>query len=109
MDGRNYFHEIKKHCTSEKNSSLRLDTVTHKEKWFFRNNYFGSQPFLMGCYLTKVFVQLPAIPVACYFNVYKLTGWDPANVYLSKVNRINARKKAWNMYKINNKDSRKSF
>ena len=49
MDGRNYFHEIKKHCTSEK---------------------------------------------VCYFNVYKLTGWDPANVYVSKVNRINARKKA---------------
>ena len=70
---------------------LRLNTVTFKEI-FFRNNYFGSQPFLMGCYFTRIFVHLPVIVAVCYFNVHKLIGWDPATLYLFKFNSRNIRK-----------------
>ena len=74
MDGRSYFREITKHCTPKKNCSLRLNAVTCKEKFFFWNNYFRSQPFLMSCYFTKIFVHLPVIAPVCYFSVYKLIG-----------------------------------
>ena len=57
---------------------------------FFRN--LGSQSFLMSCYFAKIFVHLLVIAAVCYFNVYKLIGWDPANIYLFKVNRRNAKK-----------------
>ena len=36
--------------------------------------------------LLKIFVHLSVIATVCYFSVYKLIGWDPANVYLFKVN-----------------------
>ena len=29
---------------------------------------------------------LSVIAAVCYFSVYKLIGWDPENIYLSKVN-----------------------
>ena len=93
MDGRSYLPEIKKHCTLKKNCSLRLHAVTYKEKHFFRNNYFGSHPFLMSCYFTKIFVYRPVIAAVCYFSAYKLIGWGPANVYLFKVNSRNSRKR----------------
>ena len=59
----------------------------------FRNNYFGSQPFLMSCYFTRIFVHLPVIVAVCYFSVHKLIGWDPANIYLFKFNSRNTRKR----------------
>ena len=40
----------------------------------------------MSCYFAKIFVDLLAIAAVCYFNVYELIGWDPANIYLFKVN-----------------------
>ena len=92
MDDRSYFREIKTHCTL-KNCSLRLNVLTNKEKHFFRNNYFGSHPFTMNCYFTKICVHLPVTAAVCYFSVYILIGWDPANIYLSKVNSRNTRKR----------------
>ena len=46
---------------------------------FFRNNYFESQPLLISCYFTKIFVHLPVISTLCYFRDYKLIGRDVAN------------------------------
>ena len=40
----------------------------------------------MSCYFTKIFVDLLVIAAVCYFSIYKLIGWDPANIYLFKVN-----------------------
>ena len=77
----------------EKNCFLQLNAVTWKENFFFRNRYFGSHSFFMGCYLTKIFVHLPVIPLVCYFSVYKLIAWDPANIYLFKVNSGNTTKR----------------
>ena len=59
----------------------------------FRNNYFGSQPFLMSCYFTRIFVHLPVIVAVCYFSVHNFIGWDPANIYLFKFSRRNTRKR----------------
>ena len=71
MAGRSYFREIKKHCTLKK-----LFPATKRSnlqgKTFFRNNYFGSHPFLMSCYFNKIFVHLPVIAAVYYFSVYKL-------------------------------------
>ena len=39
----------------------------------------------MSYYFTRIFVHLSVIAAACYFNVYKLIGWDPAKIYLFKV------------------------
>ena len=36
------------------------------------------------CRLKHVVVFIQTI--LCYFSVYKLIGWDPANIYLFKVN-----------------------
>ena len=80
MNSHSYFCEIKKHCTLKK-------TV------FFRSNYFGPHPFLMNFYFTKIFVHLLVIAAARYFSVYKLKRWDPANIYLFKVNSQNTRKR----------------
>ena len=33
----------------------------------------------------KIFIYLLALSVVCYFNVCKLIGWNPANMYLLKV------------------------
>ena len=51
------------------------------------------QSFFMSCYFTRVFVHLSVIAAVCYFSVYKLLGWDPANIYLFKVNSRNTRKR----------------
>ena len=91
----------------EKNCFLQLNAVTWKENFFFRNRYFGSHSFFMGCYLTKIFVHLPVIPLVCYFSVYKLIAWDPANIYLFKVNSGNTTKRVWNKAKVYNKYNRK--
>ena len=76
---------------SERTCSLQLITITYKEKLFLRNNCstLGHSLFLwvFTYYFTKIFVHLSAIAAVCYFSVYKLIGWDPANVYLFKVNR----------------------
>ena len=77
----------------EKNCSLRLSEVTYKEKYFFRNNYFGSHPFLMSFNFTEIFVHLSVIAAVCYFSVYKLIGWDPASIYLFNINSRNTRKR----------------
>ena len=47
----------------------------------------------MSCYFTKIFVYLLVIAAVCYFSVYKLIGWEPANIYLFKVNSKNT--KTW--------------
>ena len=80
---------------SEKNCSYRLNTVNYKEKMFFlRNNYSTlDQSFPISCYFSKIFVHLLVIAAVCYLNVYKLTGWKPANIYLLKVNSRNTRKR----------------
>ena len=62
-------------------------------KIFFRNNFFGSQPFLKTCNFTNIFVHLPVIVAVCYFSVHKLKGWDPADIYLFKFNSRNIRKR----------------
>ena len=77
---------------SEKSYSLRLNAVTFKEI-FFRSNYFGSQPFLISCYFTRIFVHLPVIVAVCYFSVHKLIGWDLENIYLFKSNSRNTKKR----------------
>ena len=77
----------------EKNCSLRLNAVTLKENFFFRNNYFGSQPFLTSCYFTRIFVHLPVIVAICYFSVHNLMSWDPANICLFKFNSRNTGKR----------------
>ena len=59
----------------------------------FRNNYFRSQRFLMSCYFTKINVHLSGTEVVCYFSIYKLIGWDPANIYFFKSNSRNTRKR----------------
>ena len=46
----------------------------------------------MRYYFIKNFVHLSVIAAVCYFSVYKLIGWDSANIYLFKVNRRNTRK-----------------
>ena len=76
----------------EKNCSLRLKAVTFKE-FFFRNNYFWSQPFLMSCYFTRIFEHLPINGAAWYFSIHKLIGWDPENIYLFEFNSRNTSKR----------------
>ena len=78
----NYFREIKKSCTLEKNCSLILNTVNYKEKIFSRNNYFGSEFFFMSCHFPNIFVHLLIIAAVSNFNVFKLIGWDSANTFL---------------------------
>ena len=79
---------------SGKNCSLRLNTITYKQKMFLWNNCSTlGQSFFMSCYFTRVFVHLSVIAAVCYFSVYKLLGWDPANIYLFKVNSRNTRKR----------------
>ena len=56
---------------------------------FFRNNYFGSKPSLISCFFNKFFLHLSVIAVVCYL----LTVWDPANIYLFKLNSRNSRKR----------------
>ena len=93
MNDRNYFREIKKHSILKKNSSLRLNTVNHNKKIFFRKNYFGSQFFFMSCHYTKAFVHRLIIAAVNNFNVLKLTGWYPENIYLFKISSRNTTKK----------------
>ena len=106
MDGCSYFCEIKKHCTLKKICSLRLNSVTSKKN-FFRSNLFGSQPFLISCFFTRIFVHLPVIVAVCYFSVHKLIGWNPENIYLFKFNSRNSRKvyEIRPMLKINTRES----
>ena len=46
----------------------------------------------MSCYFAKISVHLLVIAAVCYFNVYKLIGWGPGNIYLFKVNRRSTKK-----------------
>ena len=65
---------------SEKNCSLRLITVTYKEKYSFRNKWSTlDHSLLLWVYLydfAKIFLRLSVIAAVCYFSVYKLIGWD---------------------------------
>ena len=47
----------------------------------------------MSCNFTKIFVHLLIIAAVSNFNVYKLIGWDPENVYLFKTNSTNTGKR----------------
>ena len=47
----------------------------------------------MSYYFTKIFAHLLVTAAVCYFSVYKLIRWDPANIYLFKVNSKNT--KTW--------------
>ena len=55
-----------KYCAPKK----LFPAISHKEKMFFRSNYF----------------TLDHSAVVCYFSAYKLIGWDPEYIYLFKVN-----------------------
>ena len=90
MHGRSNFREMKKHWKKLLPATKRSNL---QGKTFFRYSYFGSHPFLMICYFTKIFVHLPVIAAVCYFSIYKLIWWDPANIYLFKVNSRNTRKR----------------
>ena len=83
MVGRNYFREI---LCSEK----IFPEITYKEKMFLRNNYSTLDHslflWIFTYYFTKIFVHLSIIAAVCYFSVYKLIGWDAANIYLFKFN-----------------------
>ena len=46
----------------------------------------------MSYYFAKISVHLLVIAAVCYFNVYELIDWDPANIYLFKVNRRSTKK-----------------
>ena len=72
MDGRNYFCEIWKLSTLIKTVPYDQTQKLTRRKCFFRNNYFWSQPFLMSCYFTRIFVHLSVIAAVCYFSVSKL-------------------------------------
>ena len=64
--------------------------INYQEKMFLRNKYsiLDHSLFLwvFTYYFTKIFAHLSVIAAVCYFSIYKLIGWDPANIYLSKVN-----------------------
>ena len=64
---------------------------------FFRNNDFTLDHSLFFTYFTKVFVHV----AVCYFSVYRLIGWDPANIDLFKVN-IKTLEKGVTYSKVNN-------
>ena len=82
---------------SEKNCSLRLITVTYKEKYSLGNNYstLDHSLSLWVCfyYFTKIFVRLSVIAAVCYFSVYKLIGWDSKSTAEHK-------KKEWKCSKL---------
>ena len=74
MDGNNYFWEIKKHNTPEKNS------FASKHNKLQRRNVSQEQllritAFFMSCHYTKTFVHLSIIAAVSNFNVFKLIGW----------------------------------
>ena len=75
-----------KYCALEK----LFPAIKYKKKMFFRSNYSSLNHSLFlrvfTYYFTKVFVHLYVSAAVCYFSVYKLIGWDPANIYLFKVN-----------------------
>ena len=74
MVGRNYFCEI---LCSEK----IFPEINFKEK-----NVHSLFILIFTYYFTKIFVHLSIIAAVCYFSVYKLIGWDAANIYLFKFN-----------------------
>ena len=86
MVGRNYFREIL--CSEKIFSEI---TYTYKEKVFLRNNYstllwitvFSYESLLI---ISLRFLYISIIAAVCYFSVYKLIGWDAANIYLFKFN-----------------------
>ena len=47
----------------------------------------------MSCYFTRIFAHLSVMAAVCYFSVNELIAWDPANIYLFKVNNKNT--KTW--------------
>ena len=77
---------------------------------FIRNNYFGSQLFLMTCYFTKNFVYplIFALVLVCIFSVHKLVE-NAANIYLFKINNSNARKRCEIWSVLTRKDEKTSF
>ena len=85
MNDRSYFCKIKKHWILKKKFSLQLYTVTYKEKYFSRTNYFRLHPFLKNFCIVIAGVS--------YFRVYKLIESDPGNICLFKVNSKNTRKR----------------
>ena len=75
-----------------------------------KNVFLGTTTLDHSLFLwAAIFVHLSVIAAACYFSDYKLKGWDPAKIYLFKINSRNTKKKRWNMLKVNNEDSGESF
>ena len=68
-----------KHCTLKK----LFPAINYKDKIFYRSNYFTlDHSRVITYYFTNIFVHLSAVIAAvCYFSIYKLIGWDPANIY----------------------------
>ena len=105
MDSRHYFCEIKKHWTLRK---VFLNKHSNdKEKFFLETTTLDHSLLSLWAAISLRFFYTCQTAV-CYFSVNKLIGWDPANVYLSKVNSINARKKC-EMCQKSTKNIRKSI
>lgn len=69
-----YFREIKRHWKKLwKKTFLRLNTVIYTAKHFFRNKLL---------WITAFSYELLSV---CFFSIYKVIGWNPANIYLHKV------------------------
>ena len=87
MNGCNFSFEIKirlkEICQIHLASALPRDNLQGKNVFKEQLLYFGSHSFLS---FTKIFVHLSIIAAVCYFSVYKLIGWDAANIYLFKFN-----------------------
>ena len=75
-----------KYCTLKK----LFPAINYKKKMLFRSNYstlnHSRHLWVFTYYFTKAFVHLQVSAAGCYFSVYKLIGWDQANIYLFKVN-----------------------
>ena len=65
LDGRKYSREIKEHCTLKQLFPAIKHSPLQRKNIFLKKNYSRSQPFLMRCYFTKIFVHLSVTAAAC--------------------------------------------
>ena len=81
--GRHNFREIKKHSSLKKKlfPLIKYSNLQGKNFFLRTNTLFWNTAYFLNCYFFKIFVHLSVIAVLCYFSVYKLIGWDPANIY----------------------------
>ena len=89
MDGRNYFCEIKKQCFLKKLFPAIKHSNIQGKNVLLGTTTLDHSLFLWAAFSLRF---LSVIPSVCYFSVYKLIDWDPASIYLSKVDSIKTRK-----------------